>query len=195
MNDKGQASLLSLVLIALFVLISLHSVSKRIDRSKELKEKQRLLLCTKAINGKLKTFIKSIELGNKYLKIIKISEYASYLIPQLGITAKLTTKNAIKAIKLLQTKELYSYLNFMRIRLSQGCKFNYSALTTPYQLSALNFKRNKWEQVVQKGKSWTIVTRNASYIIKNRVIMKERRVFSKMKRVKPWQRYLSPPQS
>ncbi len=154
MNEKGSASLLGLVMILTISLIGLSLISKRINQTTNTREFQKMLLCTKEINGIVRDFSTKIIKSNKTLKLLTVAEYTSITIPVYGIFASKSAKAAKKIIKGFQLAFLASYLKNISSLHSKNCYFSPNLYITPFQTKILDFHRNHFSEVKKRRKKW-----------------------------------------
>jgi hypothetical protein len=190
MNEIGNASFFSLVLLMLFSIFGIQLIKERLDLLKDLKNKQVLLLCTKEINGKTSILVQNINSSNNILKLLTIGEKVSILIPLPGInlTTKAGIKSAIKALKTYQESIKFSYLNFLRGHLINKCSISLNSFKTPFKYKSFSifFKRDKFNRTMKRKNNWKIKTSKNTYQIISTLELQTMKFSSKLKRVNPY---------
>jgi hypothetical protein len=187
MNESGNTTFFGLCLLLLFSYYGLTKLSNKIKRGQDLMHKQRVLLCSKEINGMTSRFISQIVFSNKTLKYLTIGEFASLLIPFPGIN--LATKNgakaAIKIAKRSQTLLRIIYKAQLSKTYLNGCKFKKSFLQTPFTK-----KRDKLNQLIIRNKIWVLKVLSGAYLISSKHKVNTQEVTSSMKKVNFLQNFL-----
>lgn len=187
MNEKGSTTFLGICLLMIFSYYGLTKLSSKIRKSKELQHKQRVLLCSKEINGLTSKYISMIKDSNTTLKYLTIGKVASLLIPFPGIN--LATKNGVRAaIKL--TKATQSFKRFLyKTRLSKiyinRCKFNIKFSSTPFLK-----KRDHFNRLLIRKKTWVLKVTSGIFLITSKFKLETQRVRSSIKKVNLLQRFL-----
>lgn len=191
MNENGSSTLLGIAITLIISIVGLTLLSNRIDQFKDLKDKQKLLLCSKEVNGKTTNYIRSIQRTNKTLKVLTIGKHLSSIVPfpGLNIASKIGIATSIKLLKGFQIAKTFSYTKYLITTKLNKCSINNFALTTPFKHIALFFSRDKFNQAKLRKKKWTIKTKNGRYQITSIFYLKK--VSSKIKKVNFYSRYLS----
>lgn len=170
MNERGSTSFLGIGIIMICALLALFLIKKRIDMTKSNEALQKIILCAKESNGRLKEFFDKIERSNKFLKALTITEYSSISIPVYGIVATKSAAQAKRAIKAIQVGYLVSYLNNLRLMSQKKCYLSPLAYRTPYELHfSSGFKRNKFDEAKRRGETWKYSNLSQTNIITNKI--------------------------
>lgn len=166
MNEKGNTTLLGLVLIMAISFLFLFLIKKRIEYTKAREDFQKLLLCSKETNGATKEFYDKISESNTFLKALTITEYTTITIPIYGVIASKSAAQAIRVIKAIQVGYLISYLNKLRVLTQKECYLSPNIYKTPFELQlSSGFKRNEFEEAKIRGNTWKYINFGAQKIV------------------------------
>lgn len=157
-NQNGQSVFFALFILILITILALFFISKRIDRISLLKDKQKLLLCSKKYNGELNYFYKNIERTNKVIASVTLAAKIGkiFRIPLLNIIIHGGKKAVLSALKAHQGLLLTSFLKNNLQIVRQGCLFKNIHAINPYKMRAIFiFKRDSLNRTIIKRKKWT----------------------------------------
>jgi hypothetical protein len=169
MNEKGSTILFGMIIVMIFTSLSLLFIKKRMNRITIIKEKQQLHLCTKEANGLSQKFVKLINKTNHWLKVATITKYLSIIVPVLNTAGSISTKSAIKSLKIVQRLKTISYLKKIRDLHTSKCSFDISIYTTPLRFSRFSIKRNSYNQAIFRGTKWTYHVYSPQEVTKNTI--------------------------
>ena len=183
MNERGSTSFFGICLLMMFSIIALSIFTTQLNQTKILQSKRAILLCTKALNGETKLFIKKIEGINTVLKLLKLGKVGALLIPGINLTTAQGVEYGIKTMKAIQEVHKVSYLKNIQSLMGKSCLFSLNSFKTPYKLKVNTlFERNFYEQTIIRRKKWTVRTINANYSILNEYSVYPFHISSKMKK-------------
>lgn len=188
MTEKGNSTLFGLLFLTIFVLIGINFFQLRLDKYKDLKDKQILLLCAKSYNGELRDYIQKMEAINKVIASISAGEKIINLTPIAFTLIKVLSKGSLFTLKRYQEYLGISLVKKTAQLLLKGCTIPNLYSIVPYRLGLTGYVRNSLDQTVRKSQQWKIRMYKGSYQITNFHIFQGPKTTSKIRKVK---RFLS----
>jgi hypothetical protein len=154
MNQKGEATLLSvMILFAMSSLIVLSSLELR--RSfRLLQNRTQLFLCAKETKGEIKNHLRFMGRTNWVIKNTAKAALIAVFIPGLQ-GAALEAEKVKKILIAAQNLELISYLKKMADLKGKGCPLDPRLLITPFELGTLGFARDENDGAILRDQHWS----------------------------------------
>lgn len=187
MNESGSTTLLGVCLLLLFSYLGLTHLSQRIDGSKNIQHKQKVLLCAKELNGLTTKFINNISFTNSTLKYLTIGKYTSLLIPfpGLNLATKQGVARAITITKASQMAFRLQYLARLKKVTLHSCSTGLNSYQTPFTQ-----RRDKFNQLIKRKINWKLKIKSGPFLIVSKINLSSRRTTSSIKKVNLLQRHL-----
>ena len=152
-NQKGNITLLSLLLFFLISFIGLNLIQRKLIHMKKTKNLMQNYLCMKEYTGEIKRHNEVLEVTNLGIKAANAGKVLGFFTsPTLVISA-----NKLKSIlKKTQTLYHFSFLKKVSSLYLKDCKFSASAFKTNYLSKGFGIKleRDKFGVVKKREKKW-----------------------------------------
>lgn len=182
MNQKGEVTLLSMLLIlTLSGLILLSSLELR-KSFKLLEKRTQLFLCVKETKGEFHHFMKFMGRTNWGIKNINRVGLIMMFIPGLQ-GASMESEKLKKYLQYAQEARLVSYLKTLNDLRSKSCPLDPRMFITPFKLGTRLFQRNAEGAVVLREEEWTYYFLSKPYLLQIKTNLKN------WERVKPKMEY------
>lgn len=165
MNQRGEITLLSVMIIALMTgLILLCSLE--LQRSFQLLQKRtHLFLCVKEAKGEIKNHLQFMGRTNWAIKNVHRVGIIALFIPGLqGVALK--AEKMKKLLIQLQTLELISYLKKIHGLKAKGCPLDPRTFITPFKIGASLHERDAAQKAILRDSSWSYLFIQGPYIVK-----------------------------
>lgn len=164
MNQKGEVTLLSMLLIlGLSSLVLLSSLELR--RSFTLLEKRtELFLCVKETKGEFHHFMKFMGRTNWGIKNINRAGLIAMFIPGLQ-GASLEAQKLKKYLQYSQEARLVSYLKTLNDLRSKSCPLDPRLFITPFKLGSRIFQRDSEGALILREGKWTYYFLSKPYLL------------------------------
>lgn len=165
MNQRGEMTLLSVMIIALMTgLILLCSLE--LQRSFKLIQKRtHLFLCVKETKGEIKNHLQFMGRTNWAIKNVHRAGIIAIFIPGLQ-GAALKAEKMKKLLIQLQTFELISYLKKINDLRAKGCPLDPRTLITPFKIGASLHQRDSAQKAILRDSSWSYLFIQGPYSVK-----------------------------
>lgn len=165
MNERGEATLISVMIVALLTgLVLLCSLE--LQRSFQLLQKRtHLFLCVKETKAEIKNHLRLMGRTNWGIKNIHRVGIIALFIPGLQ-GAAMEAEKMKKLLIQLQTFELISYLKKIHDLKSKGCPLDPRTLITPFKIGASLHERDINEKAILRDSSWSYLFIHGPYSIK-----------------------------
>ena len=164
MNEKGEVTLISSLLILILMgMVLLCSLELR--KSFNLLEKRtHLFLCVKETKGEFHSFMKFMGRANWAIKNINRASLVMLFIPGLQAVA-LDVQKAKKYLQYVQEVKLVSYLKTLKDLKDKSCPIDPRMFITPFKLGARLLRRDKEGAAILKEEKWTYYYFSKPYLI------------------------------
>lgn len=164
MNQKGEVTLFSvLVILALTNIVLLSSLELR--RSFKLLERRtHLFLCLKETKGELHDFMKFMGRSNWAIKNINRASLVMLFIPGLQ-GAAMDAQKAKKYLQYVQEGKVISYLNTLKNLKQKGCPLDPRMFITPFQIGTRLLVRDESGGARLREKKWTYIYISKPYFL------------------------------
>ena len=153
MNERGEITLLSCLLILGLTGIVFLSTLELQRSFSQLKARTTLLLCTKETKGELNEFLIFMGRTNWGIQNLQRAKWIALIFPG----AKLASQSAEKLKKFLQSSQearLIYHLKILRNLQLKGCPLPLMLLKTPFETNGPILKRNQNGSVKLRSLKW-----------------------------------------
>lgn len=164
MNQKGEVTLMTSLLMFILMGIVLLSSLELKSSYRKLQRRTELFLCVKETKEEINLFIKFIGRTNWAIKNINRAKLIMMFLP----LAPATTLNAQKLKNFLihaQNIRLISYLNSLKKIKAKGCQLEPRLYITPFELSVGSLKRDQTQSVNLRKKKWNYIFYSPPYTL------------------------------
>jgi hypothetical protein len=164
MNQKGEATLLCVLLIVVISSLLTLSVLELGRTFSNIQNRTKLFLCTKETKGEIDLYLKFMGRTNWGLKNITKASLLMIFIPGLQ-GAALSTPKIKRIIKQAQNIRLLLYLKTLGELKKKGCPLDPRMAMTPFKLSVTGHERDLDETVIMRNKEWKYHFTKGSYFL------------------------------
>jgi hypothetical protein len=164
MNQKGEITLFSCLILFLLAGIVLLSALELRKSFHHLEKRTQLFLCVKKTKGELHQFLKMMGRTNWGIKNLNKASLIMLFIPGLQ-GASMSAKKIKTALQHIQEIRLLSYLKTLKDIQGQNCPLDPRMFITPYQLGAQLLKRDQDGAAILRSKEWTYGYLSKPYLI------------------------------
>lgn len=154
MNQKGEVTTLSALILLVLTSVTLLCALDLMNSFHLIKKKSHLLLCTKEIKGEFHLFMKAMGQSNWAIKNINKVSLIMLIIPGLQ-AASLNTQRMKKFIQYYQYLKLISFMKRLVILKSNNCPIDPRMFITPFEIEMTRFKRDIHGAVILRKNKWT----------------------------------------
>ena len=168
MNQKGEVTLLSMLLIlTLSGLVLLSSLELR-KSFKLLEKRTQLFLCVKETKGEFHQFMKFMGRTNWGIKNINRVSLITMFIPGLQ-GASMEAQKLKKYLQYSQGMRLVSYLKTLNDLRTKSCPLDPRMYITPFKLGTRLFQRDAEGAVVLRERKWTYYFLSKPYLLQIKI--------------------------
>lgn len=168
MNQKGEATLLSiLLLIGIMGIITLTTLKLK-NSFRLLERRSHLFLCVKETKGELNRYLEFMGRSNWGIKNANRASLIMTFIPgfQGGAAAADKVK---KTLINLQNLALIPYLKKIKQLQAKGCPLDPRMLITPFELNLQGYQRDSEDGAKLRMATWTYLFLKSPYLLKLKV--------------------------
>lgn len=184
MNQKGEVTLMSCLLIFCLMSVVLLSALELQKSFKLLKKRTHLFLCVKETKGELHTYMKFMGRTNWGIKNINRASLIMMFIPGAQ-GAAMEAKKLKKYIQYTQEARTVSYLKTLKDLRSKSCPLDPRMFITPFKLGTRLLDRDGDGAAILREEEWTYGYFSKPYFVSIKVNA------SSWERVKPKITYTS----
>lgn len=171
MNQKGEITLVSMLLIlTLSSLILLSSLELR-KSFKLLEKRTHLFLCVKETKGEFHHFMKFMGRTNWGIKNINRAALIMMFIPGLQ-GASMETQKLKKYLQYSQEVRLVSYLKTLNELRTKSCPLDPRLFITPFKLGTRLLQRNAEGAIILREEEWTYYFLSRPYLLQIKISLK-----------------------
>jgi hypothetical protein len=164
MNQKGEVTLLSTLLVLVLMSVVLLSALELRKSFKLLEKRTELFICTKEAKGELNLYLKFMGRTNWGIKNIKKIALIMMFIPGLqGVAAN--AEKAKKYLQLVQELKHVSYLKTLGSLKAKGCALDPRMYISPFIIGPRFFKRDFHGALKLKETKWTYYYFSKPYLL------------------------------
>lgn len=154
MNQKGEITLISCLLLFFFFTLVLLSALELRHSFGLLEKRTTLFLCAKESKGELNDFLTFMGRTNWGIRHVHKAEVIALFVPGLqGLSFK--AEKVKKVLKHSQNIRLISYLKTLKALTNRGCPVDPRMFITPFKMSASLFQRDTEGAVIMKENEWS----------------------------------------
>lgn len=164
MNEKGEATLISCLLIMVLTSLVLLCGMELRKSFRSLERRTHFFLCVKETKGEFHNFMKFMGRSNWAIKNINRASLVMLFIPGLQAVA-LDAQKAKKYLKYVQEGMLVSYLKSLKDLKDKRCPLDPRMFITPFKLGSHLLKRDSEGAVILKEEKWTYYYFSKPYLI------------------------------
>lgn len=164
MNQKGEVSLLCVLLIFTCMSLALLSALELKKNYALLEKRTHLYLCVKETKGEFHQFMKFMGRTNWGIKNLNRASLIMVFIPGMQAVA-MEAQKIKKYLKLAQNIRLISYLKTLKDIKQNSCPIDPRMLITPFKLGAEFFQRDGDGAVQLRANEWTYYFLSKPYLV------------------------------
>lgn len=154
MNQKGEVTLLSCLLIFCLMSVVLLSALELQKSYKLLQKRTHLFLCVKETKGELHEYIKFMGRTNWAIQNIKKAQIIMLLIPGTQGIA-MDAEKLKKYLQYIQEGRTVSYLKTLNDLRNKSCPLDPRMIITPFKLGARVLQREVGGGAILRENKWT----------------------------------------
>lgn len=164
MNQKGEATLLTTLLIAVLTGIVLLCALELKKSFSQLERRTHLFLCVKETKGELHQYMKFMGRTNWAIKNINKASLIMLFIPGLqGVAAD--AQKAKKYLQYVQEGRTISYLKTLTSLRGRKCSTDPRMFLTPFKLGSRLLKRDAHGAAELREEKWTYYFLSKPYLL------------------------------
>ena len=164
MNEKGEVTLLSCLLILTLTSLVLLCCLELRKSFRLLEKRTHLFLCVKETKGELHHFMKFMGRSNWAIKNINRASLVMLFIPGLQGVA-MDAQKAKKYLQYIQEGMLVSYLKTLKDLKDKSCPIDPRMFITPFKLGTRLLKRDNEGAAILKEEKWTYYYFSKPYLL------------------------------
>ena len=165
MNQKGEVTLLSIMLlIGMMSILTLQALKLR-QSMRLLQKRNELFLCVKESKGELNKYLKFMGRTNWGIKNVRRASLIMAFIPGLQGGA-LQAEKVKKILIQIQNLSLIPYLKKIKDLKAQGCPIDPRMLITPFEINPKGYARDSMDAARLRNKRWSYYFVSLPYALK-----------------------------